>query len=141
MLIVKARDVADADGGSEGVDLRAPAIVQDIHAKTVHRPIDIARGKNRALDDFERLVVSRDENVDAGPEIRILGQRRGPPSQRMDALEVAQEHDNEGIGLGTEQQKYETQIEGMSLRPVHAEVAVGFRDAVIGIARGAENRN
>ena len=114
MIVLIALDVARACGLRKGLDKVATAVVEHVDVELVGRPVHVERGVNRRLDDVERLVVGRDEDVDVGPDGAVGGQRGGLAVEHPADLEVAEHHHGERIDFGHEKQDPEEEVESVA---------------------------
>ncbi len=111
MQIIVARHVTDTGLFGEPAELVAATVVEDVDVELVGRPVDIHCGQGRVLYDAEWLIVSGDEQIDCGPEVRIVRQRHWGATQGPERLHIAEKEDDEGIGLGEEQQDNEKGVQ------------------------------
>ena len=134
MIVLFALDVARTCGLRKGLDEVAAAVVEHIDVELVGGPVHVERGVDRRLDDVERLVVGRDEDVDVGPDGAVGGQRGRLAVEHPADLEVAEHHHGERIDLGHEKQAPEEEVEPVAR-------AHGRRAAPPEVAAGDNERN
>lgn len=111
VVVFVALDVARACGLGESLDEVAAAVVEHVDVELVGGPVHVERGVDRRLDDVERLVVGRDEDVDVGPDRAVSGQRCGLSVEHPADLEVAEHHHRERIDFSHEKQDPEEEVE------------------------------
>ncbi len=141
MKIVGADLVSDACLESEVGELFTPAVVEDVDVQLVCRPVNVQRAQRREAHHVERLVVGRNQNVDVRPVAFIVGQCYGRAAQRPDGLEIAQEQNEERIGLGQDQAHDEEGIEHSPMIGRVLKEVDGGGNAPIAIAERAEQRH
>ena len=111
VLVFVALDVAGAHLVGKELEGIAAPVVEDVNVELLLRPVEVERGENRGLDDVERLVVGRDEDVDVGPDGAVLRKRTDLAVERPADLEVAEAHHREGVEFGAEQKRREENVE------------------------------
>ena len=89
--VVAPGDVSDSRLGRESPERITPAIVEEVHAEPILRPIHRGGGEHGRAYDRQRLVVGRDEDVHRGPPRRIWRQRDRPPAQRCGGLVIGEQ--------------------------------------------------
>ena len=134
VAVVGTDDVSDPRLGGEGAELRAAAVIQQVDAKLVGRPIESARGEHRDADHLERLVVGRDEDVHRRPAGDIAGQRDRFSRKRRDGLHVREHQHRARVKLRREEDGAQDRIE----RPLVGE---GGGEPPPEISRGGRDRD
>ena len=112
VVVLFALDVANAHGFGEFAEGVAASVVEQVNLKLFRGPVEIERRKDGGLDDFERLVVGRDEDVDRGPDRAVGGERIGLAVQDPADLEVPENRHDEGVEFGREQKDREEEFGG-----------------------------
>ncbi len=139
VFVIVARHVADAGLFGEGAELGTFAVVEDVDVELVGGPVDVHGGEGGVADDGQGLVIGGNEEVDGGPGVRVVGERDGGSAKGPEGLEVAEEEDDEGVGLRDDEQRDE---EGVERRPSGTGVEEEFDgggDAPVAVAEGGEH--
>ncbi len=111
VAVVAAGDVVDPGLGGERAELRAPAVIEQVDAQLVRRPVQAQRRIHGVPHQRQFLVVGGDQHVHGRPVARIGRQRRRLALQRPRHLHVAQHQHQPRIGLGREQDHAAGQVE------------------------------
>ncbi len=117
MKVIGPRHVADPRLQREFAKLFAVPVVEDVNMQLLRRPVDIQRSQRRVPHYTERLVVSRNQQIDLRPVLRIVRQRHRRAPQRPHRLQKAQIQNGKRIGLCAQQQKNEKHIRPVPLAP------------------------
>ena len=112
VVVLFALDVANAHRLGEFAEGVAASVVEEINLEFFRGPVEVQGRKDGGLDDFERLVVGRDEDVDRGPDRAVGGERIGLAVQDPADLEVAEDRHDEGVEFGREQKDREEEFRG-----------------------------
>ena len=73
VVVFVALDVMNAGGLGKILYPISTAVVEDVDVDLVFRPVEVLGGEDRGFNDFKRLVVGRNENVDCGPSRAVGG--------------------------------------------------------------------
>ncbi len=95
--VVRANDVARTTAFGEVAERAAAAVVEDVDAQPVARPVDRLSREHGGPDNLQVLVIRRNIHVDARPVRRIGRQRHRLALQRPDGLDVAQRQHDDGV--------------------------------------------
>ncbi len=103
VVVLLPGDVAHPGPGGEGGERLAATVVEQIDVHLVRRVLQLLGGQHRIHHHRQFLVVGGDVNVHGGPVRQVLRHRHDGPLQRMQRLDVTEEHDGPGVQLSDEQ--------------------------------------
>jgi hypothetical protein len=98
--VVVAGDVADAAFGGELAEFLAPAVIEQVDADLLGRPVHRDGAQHGGAHDRHRLVVGRDIHVDGRPQRDVVRHRDRLALQRPERLHVAEHQHDDRIHLG-----------------------------------------
>lgn len=130
-----AGDVAATGLFGELPKFLAAAVVQDVNAAEFGRPIDIHGRPHGLADHAERFVVTGDEEIDAGPLLRVARKWNGLAFERPNSLKKSEHQNRVGVQLGAPQDDHEDHVQRLRLRPAFGAEAEGFGEAVVDVTR------
>ena len=76
--VVRTNDVAAAAALREVAKFATSAVVQNVGAQLVTRPIHRLRCQNGRTHDVKGLIIGRNIDIDRGPLVRVVRQRHRP---------------------------------------------------------------
>ncbi|MNC10970.1 hypothetical protein D3C75_586530 [compost metagenome] len=103
VLVVRPHDVAHPHFVGERTERLAPAVVEDIDAQALARPVQAQGGQHRGAHHRQVFVVGGDHQVDGRPVRRICRQVRRLALQWPAGLDVAQDQHEPRIGFCRQQ--------------------------------------
>ncbi|KAG1088401.1 hypothetical protein G6F40_013506 [Rhizopus arrhizus] len=112
MAVVGAGDVVHPGALGEGTELLALAVIEDVDAQFVRRPVQAHRGVHGMPYQRQIFVVGGNQHVHRRPLPHVGRQRRRSPAQRPGDLHVAQHQHQPGVGFRSQQDPAADQVEG-----------------------------
>src|SRR5215470_4281137 len=106
MLIVCPRNVPDICFFAEFAKLVSPAIIKHIDMQLVLRIVDIHGGKCRRPHNRQKLVISRNQQIDMRPVLEPPGHRIGWAMEWTYRLNVTEEENGKCVTLSQKKNKY-----------------------------------
>ena len=106
-----AGDVADAALGGELAELLPAAVIQQVDADLLRRPVDRHAAQHGRAHDGHRFVVRGNVHVHGRPQRDIFRHRDRPALQRPKRLHVAEHEHEDGVALGQGQADAEQQFD------------------------------